>query len=123
MAKRKKGLGDKVASVTKATGIKKVVELFADGVDCGCDERQAYLNTLGVRPINCFDEKDYKTWSLLKTQLKGNIKKHEQEVILNTFKKLFGIDNTKLCVNCSGTGKVYLNMIEKINKVYDSYNK
>ena len=122
MAKRrkKKGLGDKVAEVTKALKIDKVVNFIA-GEDCGCNERQAYLNTVGVKPIACFNEDNYKLWGSLRKQLKGNIKKHEQELILRNFKELFGIDNTKLCRTCSGAGKVFLNMIESINKVYDSY--
>ena len=123
MAKRKKkveGLGDKVAKVTKATGVKKIVN-FIFGDDCGCDERQAYLNTIGVKPIDCFTEDSYNTWTALKDQLKGSIKKHEQDIILSNFKMLFGIDNSKICRTCSGAGKVYINMIDKINKVYESY--
>ncbi len=39
--KKSKGLGDTVEKVTKATGIKKVVELFTpEGKDCGCDKRK-----------------------------------------------------------------------------------
>ena len=36
-------LGDKVAKVTEATGIKKAVK-FIFGEDCGCEERQEALN-------------------------------------------------------------------------------
>lgn len=44
------GLGDVVEAVTKATGIKKAVELFTkDGKDCGCDERKKKLNKLRFR--------------------------------------------------------------------------
>jgi len=38
-----KGFGDTVAKITKATGIKKVVEKLTDG-DCGCDKRRDTLN-------------------------------------------------------------------------------
>jgi hypothetical protein len=34
-----KGLGDTIASITKATGLDKLV-----GEDCGCPERQEMLN-------------------------------------------------------------------------------
>ena len=46
--KKSKGLGDTVAKITKATGIKKVVETVAKvtGKDCGCNKRQATLNRL-----------------------------------------------------------------------------
>jgi hypothetical protein len=40
--KRHKGLGDTVAAIAEATGIKAVVESITD--DCGCQERQASLN-------------------------------------------------------------------------------
>jgi hypothetical protein len=39
------GLGDLVAKVTEATGIKAVVEAVA-GKDCGCAQRQQKLNEM-----------------------------------------------------------------------------
>jgi len=44
--KKSKGLGDTVAKITKATGIKKVVEKVSKtvGKDCGCAKRQETLN-------------------------------------------------------------------------------
>jgi len=124
MAKRKKkveGLGDRVAKVTKALKIDKVVN-FVKGKDCGCDERQAYLNTIGVEPINCFTEEQYKLWGCLKEQLKGSLKKYEKDIIIANFYELFGVDNKELCRDCSDSGKVFINMIDKINKVYNSYD-
>lgn len=46
--KKSKGLGDTVAKITKATGIKKVVEKVSKtvGKDCGCAKRQETLNRL-----------------------------------------------------------------------------
>ena len=43
---KSKGLGDTVAKITKATGIKKVVDTVvkATGKDCGCAKRQQTLN-------------------------------------------------------------------------------
>ena len=45
---KSKGLGDTIAKITEATGIKKVVETFtnATGKDCGCAKRQDTLNRL-----------------------------------------------------------------------------
>jgi hypothetical protein len=40
--KKHKGLGDTIAAITEATGIKAVVEAVTE--DCGCQERQASLN-------------------------------------------------------------------------------
>lgn len=43
-----KGLGDTIAKITNATGIKKVVDTVAKatGKDCGCKSRQNNLNKL-----------------------------------------------------------------------------
>jgi len=40
-----KGLGDTIAAITEATGIKKVVEKVTNG-GCGCAKRQKTLNEL-----------------------------------------------------------------------------
>ena len=42
---KSKGLGDTIHKVTKATGIKAVVEKVA-GKDCGCKARRKKLNDL-----------------------------------------------------------------------------
>ena len=43
---KSKGLGDTIAKLTKATGIKKVVDTVskATGKDCGCAKRKETLN-------------------------------------------------------------------------------
>ena len=42
------GLGDKIESFTKATGIKKVVDAMSRGLNipCGCDQRKEYFNKM-----------------------------------------------------------------------------
>ena len=42
---KSKGLGDTIHKVTKATGIKSIVEKVA-GKDCGCKARRNQLNNL-----------------------------------------------------------------------------
>jgi len=46
--KKSRGLGDTVSKITKATGIKKVVDTVAKTVkkDCGCAKRRDTLNRL-----------------------------------------------------------------------------
>ncbi len=49
MEEKSKGLGDSIEKITKATGIKNIVEAInnARGVkDCGCDKRKKRLNKL-----------------------------------------------------------------------------
>ena len=45
---KSKGLGDTIEKITKATGIKKVVDKVSEitGKDCGCEERKQVLNRL-----------------------------------------------------------------------------
>ena len=48
MKEKSKGLGDTIGKITKATGIKKVVDTVAKVVkkDCGCGARKDTLNRL-----------------------------------------------------------------------------
>tara|TARA_R110002012_G_scaffold3164_1_gene14792 strand:- start:749 stop:913 length:165 start_codon:yes stop_codon:yes gene_type:complete len=48
MEKKSKGLGDSIEKITKATGIKKVVNAVSKvtGKDCGCNKRKDTLNRL-----------------------------------------------------------------------------
>ena len=41
---KSKGLGDTIEKITKATGIKKVVEKVTGEKDCGCKKRREALN-------------------------------------------------------------------------------
>ena len=41
---KSKGLGDTIEKITKATGIKKVVETVTGKKDCGCNKRKQNLN-------------------------------------------------------------------------------
>jgi hypothetical protein len=42
------GLGDKIESFTKATGIKKLVDTVSQGLNipCGCEQRKNSLNEM-----------------------------------------------------------------------------
>jgi len=45
---KSRGLGDSIEKITKATGIKKVVDTVSKvtGKDCGCNKRKNQLNKL-----------------------------------------------------------------------------
>ena len=56
------GLGDTIEKITKATGVKKVVNKVFDklGKDCGCDDRKKSLNiAFPYNKPNCFNEEEY----------------------------------------------------------------
>jgi hypothetical protein len=44
--KKSKGFGDTIEKITKATGIKKVVDKITGNKDCGCGKRKDSLNRL-----------------------------------------------------------------------------
>jgi len=46
MTEKSEGLGDSIEKITKATGIKKVVDEVSKrtGRDCGCQKRKEMLN-------------------------------------------------------------------------------
>tara|TARA_R110002072_G_scaffold19596_9_gene72560 strand:- start:505 stop:657 length:153 start_codon:yes stop_codon:yes gene_type:complete len=43
---KSKGLGDSIEKITKATGIKKVVDKITGKKDCGCNKRKEKLNKM-----------------------------------------------------------------------------
>ena len=45
---KSKGLGDSIEKITKATGVKRMVDTVSEGLNipCGCEGRQKAMNTL-----------------------------------------------------------------------------
>jgi len=44
--RRSRGLGDTIEKITKATGIKRVVDKITGEKDCGCKKRKEKLNKM-----------------------------------------------------------------------------
>ncbi len=91
--KESKGLGDTIAKVTEATGIKKAVK-FVAGEDCGCDERQERLNRIfKYNNPECLNEDEYNyiaDWIEKGSNKLTNKQLKEMNVIYNrVFKKKF----------------------------------
>ena len=114
------GVGDVIESITKATGIKKLVETFTpDGKDCGCDKRKEQLNKIRFnhKPIRCFTETQFNQW----TEYRNSDKKHEvtkqwqRDVMIPIYLQLFARD-LKQPKNCC-----IEQFITAINKVYETY--
>ena len=125
--KRKpKGLGDVIENITEATGIKKVVELFTDGKDCGCDKRKEKLNKLF--PIktkaNCFTEQQHKEWKEFKEVRTIRITHNQILMICELYANIFNLPYWKpSCFACSGTARTIGTMIDKLDIVYNTYNE
>lgn len=115
-----KGLGDVVEKALEVTGIKKIVELFVDGKDCGCDKRKKLLNKIKLqyRFQRCFTEGLYNAWTIFKERPKQDLVTHqEQELIIKVTEHLFA-RTFKPCFRC---GSELKSKIAQINKVYNEY--
>ena len=116
-----KGLGDTVERITKATGIKAVVDKVKDvtGWDCKCEERKEKLNKLfPYKKVNCLDESEYK---YLDTFFKAN----QKSISAETQKNLLLVSNrvfnerktTSTCNSC------VISMVNRLKKLYIEYDK
>ena len=59
---KSRGLGDSIEKITKATGIKKVVDTMSKvtGKDCGCSRRKKKLNqAFSYNTGNWFNQRRY----------------------------------------------------------------
>jgi len=119
--KKSKGLGDTIAKITEATGIKKVVKFIA-GEDCGCDERQDLLNKLfpyGDNP-ECLTEVEYEYLTIYFSKYPDQTKGTRPANIL---KRLYEINNRvyrqnkkpSSCASCVRT------VLQQLKTVYNAY--
>ena len=118
MAKRKKttkskGLGDTVAKITKATGVKDIVG------DCkGCNERQEKLNKLF--PYNkhqrALNDAERKEWDAFINRDKQNtITPEQQELIVRLLADCLNM-SVKPCATCGvQTWKTWINKINELD--------
>jgi hypothetical protein len=118
MKQKSKGLGDKIAAVTKATGIEKVVKtFFGDG--CGCDERRDRLNKMfPSRKVEQMDEEQvafFRDVIQVKYRTHANLGRDIGEKFYQLYQDVFGVKKTK--TSCSSCNK---NMYIELLKVYES---
>jgi hypothetical protein len=115
-SKKPDGLGDVVKSITKATGIDKLVKFIA-GEDCGCDERQALLNKeFHFSKPNCLDELEYNWLSKFYKERKYNITFEQRERLYIIYNRVFG--TTLKNSTCSSCLRGVINKLETIIKTY-----
>ena len=119
--KKSKGLGDTIAKITEATGIKKVVKFIA-GDDCGCDERQDALNKLfPYKPTECLIEDEYqyltKYFNSYPDQNKGTRPAHVLRELYTIYNRVF--KSNKKPSSCSSCVRTVLNQLKT---VYGTYN-
>ena len=122
-AKESKGLGDDIEKITKATGIKKVVDAFVDatGIDCGCDARKEKLNKLfpkKTQPL-CLEEKEYNFLKELFVDFNGReLRPRYHEDLSRIHSRIF---QHKFYIPCTCNPKEWKRHIEDLKKVYGEY--
>ena len=117
MAKRKpaRGLGDTIESITKKTGIKKIVEVISDisGIDCGCEERKVLLNKIfPYKKPECLNDDDQK---YLKTFFENNVNQLTpilQRELTGVYLRVFKINLQSS--NCSSCWREYISELRRI---------
>ena len=108
-----KGLGDRIASFTKATGIDKAVKAVVK--DCGCEERRAKLNAIFPGRNVEMSKGDVKAYeALLPAIERGKLNRHQSRDMYGIFNRTFNA-NERPC-NCTGKNK---SMVEKLQRAYE----
>lgn len=116
---KSKGVGDTIEKVTKATGIKKVVDKISEvfDIDCGCEKRKEILNKMFPYQVECLTEDEYKylsNFSFRNTSLT-----HEQRKdLLVIYNRVF--NRKQKMTNCS---KCWVRVVNELRAVYTEYEK
>jgi hypothetical protein len=113
------GLGDKVEKITKATGIKKVVDTVAKAldVDCGCDERKEKLNSYSRnKVVDCPTQEEYIYLDDFFKTYKGKVSVEQQKELLTIYNRIF--KRNKQMTSCNLCFKPVINNLETIYKNY-----
>ena len=111
------GVGDKIETFTKLTGIQAVVKrLF--GEDCGCDERQENINKMFGKPVKPLTEEEY---LFLHNVINGSnkIKPKEQLRMKDIYERIFNVVLKTNCLGCSFKSKIY----NPLTRVFDKYTQ
>jgi len=113
-----KGLGDTVERIIKATGL----QIFVEGKDCGCEKRKEKLNELFPYRFKarCLTEDEYNSWREFKALRTLTISREQVNYVCELYASVFNRQLWK--PDCAGCGaKPLISMIDKLDKVYDSY--
>jgi len=119
--KKQKGLGDTVEAVLTTTGIKQLIEIFVDGKDCGCDKRKEKLNELFPYRFKarCLTELEYNGWKDFKEVRNLKLSWVQIVYVCDLYASVFSRQVWYPCTGCSP--KPLINMIDKLDKVFDAY--
>jgi hypothetical protein len=123
------GLGSDIKNVLESTGIAKVVEIFANGKDCGCDKRKDKLDKIFPERITarCLTEQEYNEWKEFREQrgfrmFKAPVEWEKVLYICKLYSDVFSKPYWKPdCPSCGLSTREMIKMIEMIDKVFETY--
>ena len=98
-----KGMGDKVESLTKSSGIKKLVDKVSDalGVDCGCEARKEWLNERYPEVIVDISKDQFNRLETLHSDKKSYLSNLERKEVISLTKELINPkQRNTTCVKC-----------------------
>ena len=113
-----KGIGDSIERITRATGIKKVVDKISEvtGIDCKCSERKEALNKMfPYAQVRQFTEDEMSIYESVIPRIKGTISGQDQATLVKLYNKVFNSNKkTSSCGSCvqqtvAQLAKVYVN--------------
>jgi len=117
MKSKNPGLGDKVAAITKATGIEKIVKTFF-GDDCGCIERRDRLNKMFRRPVKMMDAAQRKFFEeeiMARYKKSQNLTRHVGDAFYKLYEDLLNKKKSRTtCASCNKN--IYIELL----KIYES---
>ncbi len=116
-AQSKFKVGDAIAKITEATGVKNAVK-YVFGDDCGCEERQqkinsAILKTFGKKHLATFTEDEYNY--LVGQENQKRTSPTDQKRMREIFERVFKIKIVSSCSSCSFNSQVYKPLIKLLN--------
>tara|TARA_R100001377_G_C3115742_1_gene84175 strand:- start:97 stop:498 length:402 start_codon:yes stop_codon:yes gene_type:complete len=112
--KKSKGLGDTIDKITKATGIKKVVDLLFD--DCGCDKRKEKLNKMFPYKVECLEENEYLYLKEIYSKSTSRLNITQREALLIIYNKTFNKNQKQTsCSSC------WISMLRELKVIYNEY--
>lgn len=115
--KKSKGLGDTIEKIIHSTGL----QIFVEGKDCGCEKRKEMLNELFPYRFKarCLTEEEYNSWKEFKAVRTLTISREQVNYVCELYASVFNRPIWFPCSSCSP--KPLISMIDKLDKVYDSY--
>ena len=118
--KKSKGLGDTIENITKATGIKKVVDAISEatGIDCGCGERKELLNKIfPYKQTECINDVDNEWLTNFFSTTNNQLTPKQQNRITEIYKNVFNEN-----IQPSNCGSCWRDKINELKQVYDTQN-